>query len=143
MTSFSPWLWLFIVVASTTIAAPLLPAAEHSADSIVILPDKVTLTGARSSHRILAERVTAGRLVGLANGVSWNSDNDHVAVVRNERITPVGNGTAVITAQWEDKIAQCQVEVTGFEEPTPWEFGAMCYLRSRRRDAIRGLVTGH
>ena len=90
----------------------------RAAPGLKILPDKVVLTGSKSSQRVLVFRLENGEVVGDSTALAMlSSSNPAVAAVAPDgTITAVGNGDAVITATCLQQQATAAVHVTGATE---------------------------
>jgi hypothetical protein len=53
--------------------------------------------------------------------ITWKSDDDTIATVNKGVVTPINNGTCVITATCGSQSATCNVTVSGLDEPVEGE----------------------
>lgn len=97
-----------------------------AADSIRIFPQRFELHGPESLQRILVTSVSASakRLPGpIAHDVTIETSDPDVAIVTDNIVHPVGNGSAKIIAKTTDgRIAEAVLEVKNFEHPHAWSF---------------------
>jgi hypothetical protein len=97
----------------------MLLAAGLSAAPLTILPGNVELNGPEARHQLLAEETADGRQEDVTKSVKWTSSNPAVARVDAAGlVTPVGDGTAVITAGG----AKAAVRVSQMKKPFVWSF---------------------
>ena len=98
---------------------------------ISITPRESKLSGRRATQQLIATGKTIdGNVVDLSRSVEWTSSNPHVAVVSAKgRVTPVGDGTAVISVR-NSLSATAAVTVEGMKTAHPVSF---------RRDVIPAL----
>ena len=91
---------------------------------VVLLPQSVQLDGPEATGRLLLQEGTKeniGRHV--ADGVTWTSADPAVVRVEEGRLTPVADGTAVVTATTADgQSASASVEVRDSGQPFDWNF---------------------
>ncbi len=93
--------------------------------SIVVLPAESRLDGPDARQALLIQRVREGVLrEPVADGATWSTSNESVAVVEQGVVTPRGNGMAVLTVSTnEGETASARVEVAGMQRQTPaWSF---------------------
>lgn len=97
-------------------------SAEDS--QVRILPEQVTLTGKQSAHRVLLEKFDGAEAVGsITEGWTLKSEQPEVVTVENFILTPVSDGTAVVTATGPDgQVASMQVTVRDTTVPQVWSF---------------------
>jgi len=93
-----------------------------AADSLIILPSEVELSGPESVHRLLAERVQGGRMAGQADNVVWTSSDEAVVRVQNGVLKPRSSGTATVTARSGSHTASASVVVKDYEKTHRWSF---------------------
>jgi hypothetical protein len=109
---------------SASLCAVLLLVACHcyGADSLVLLPRDVKLTGPEAGQLLLVETVEGGLITGPVHDVTFTSSNDKVAKVVDGRVIPVSNGTATITVSANGQTANSQVTVENFDVAHHWSF---------------------
>lgn len=92
--------------------------------SLTIYPESFSLVGKDSSRQILATGSLEGnKLVDLTGAVEYQVDNPNVVQVQPDgRVTPMGNGTARITAKFGDRVASTTTTVTGCDREQPINF---------------------
>ncbi len=104
------FIWLFSAVC---LAAP----------QLTILPGAVTLATPESRHQLLAELADDATLSDWTRLAKWTSSNPAVATVSLAGlVTPVSDGTAVVTADKDGKRAQSTVTVRNARSPFTWNF---------------------
>jgi hypothetical protein len=93
-----------------------------AADTFVVLPSEVKLTGAEARQALLPA-ITNGSIVTEAlPNVSWTSSNERIAKIVDGRVVPVGNGLTTITASANEQTATVKVVVEKFDEVHQWSF---------------------
>lgn len=97
-------------------------AHAFGAATVVILPEKLQLTGSEAKHRLVVERVRDGHFAGQVGDVQFLSSNEEVVAVEDGVAVARGNGTASITVKSPEGTASIDVTVTGFDEPHQWSF---------------------
>ncbi len=108
----------------------LRPVAAHSQSGPVslrelsILPSSISLTGPRSSQRVVVEGVFEdGHQEDLTSATLLSSSNPQVAVVEKPAfVHPVGDGQATLQAAFEGHQASAKVEVKNSSAPFVWSF---------------------
>ncbi|MBI4908824.1 MAG: DUF1553 domain-containing protein [Acidobacteria bacterium] len=91
--------------------------------SLRVLPAETELATRESRQQLVAEAGSGGFHEDLTNKASWVSSNVKVAAVdATGMVTPVADGTAVITAQASGQSASAKVHVTGMSKPFQWSF---------------------
>lgn len=78
--------------------------------------DSDTLSFTAEGTQTLTATVTPD---GCTDALIWESDNISVAIVSDGVVTPVANGTAIITARCGEYSASCTVSVSGIVESVP------------------------
>jgi hypothetical protein len=93
------------------------------ADSIVIIPEKITLSSTAARQQLVVERVTDKQLIGqITNTIQFTSSDTNVARVENEVVVPVRDGKATIRAKLGRDTAKAEAVVTGVDRPFDWSF---------------------
>jgi hypothetical protein len=101
----------------------LLAGPASAEEEIAILPSAFTLAGPASSQELLVEAASGGRYRGqLTEGVSFETSDPEVVVVRGGRAIPTGNGSARITARAGGRTAIAEVSVEVMDAPFRWSF---------------------
>lgn len=108
--------------AIALIALCLLTPAQGS--ELVLLPANARLDGSRARQRFLAEVRDRGMFVGDRSGeVAYATDRpDVVTVGRDGTVSPVGDGTATLTASAAGMKAEATVTVRNFGRDAEWSF---------------------
>lgn len=93
------------------------------ADSLVILPQDVKLTGPEARQMLIVE-MTDGALAtaNVHEGIVWMSADEKIAKVVDGFAVPVGNGSTEITATVNRHRASIRVAVEEFDMPHLWSF---------------------
>lgn len=100
-----------------------LASLADAADTLMILPREMKLTGPEARQTLLVETVDGTQVTGpVTNGIAFSSDNEAVAKVIEGRVVPTGNGTAKITASVAGQTAHANVTVENFHENHLWSF---------------------
>jgi hypothetical protein len=98
-------------------------ATASAEESATIIPGKITLQGTTARQQLLLERLVDGQMVGqVTEGFSFTSSDPGVARIEGDVIFPVTNGSAVVTAVWNEKKVEAQVTVKGTEKPANVSF---------------------
>jgi hypothetical protein len=94
-----------------------------AAESLVIIPQKFTLTG-QSAHQLLViEKLHDKQFVGqITNDISFVSSDPKVLKIENGVALPVTNGKATIAAKIGKRTAKAEVTVEKMDQPFEWNF---------------------
>ncbi len=106
-------------------------SADESAGKVALLPPTVKLHGHHAKQKLLLERVglsSDSNFVGPVEGdVNWQSSDESVAKIDDGVVIPVSDGTATITATFEQDAtkltSEANVHVSGMKADVDWEFG--------------------
>ena len=113
----------------------LLLANTAAADKqLAVLPASFQLMypGAEQQF-ILERRGLDGNFEGqIVDEVTWTSSDPSIVTVADNRARAVGDGETTIQANWQGKIAETTVKVSGTELDFTWDF--------RRRGGCGGVV---
>ena len=94
-----------------------------AADTLIVLPREVTLTGPEARQTLLVEMAEGPLVTGPAGGaVAFQSENEAVAKVVDRRVVPVGNGSTVIKVSANGQTATAKVTVEKFDVAHQWSF---------------------
>ncbi|HKD38500.1 MAG TPA: S-layer protein, partial [Pirellulales bacterium] len=108
---------------AAAIAAALLSAQLRADDTLVVLPQKVALTSPTARQALVIETRRGNDFLGEAAGnVEWSSSDDKIVTIKDGIATPVGNGTAKITAKIGSQIAAAEVTVSSADRPAEVSF---------------------
>ncbi|MBX6315056.1 MAG: DUF1553 domain-containing protein [Isosphaeraceae bacterium] len=115
MIRFRPW----IALTLWALAPTLVQGGE-----LVLLPGSVTLDGPKVTQRFLVEAREGGRFVGDRTAqATFAIDNPRVATVSSDGIvTPLGDGTATLSATVAGRSVRATVTVKNFGRKEPWSF---------------------
>ncbi len=102
----------------------LFSSVSARGDDVVILPASAALEGPRASQRFLVEARRGSAMVAdLTARATFSIDKANVARVSPDgRVSPVGDGEAVLTARVGDQTATAAVTVKNFRKDEPWSF---------------------
>ncbi|MFN0105654.1 MAG: DUF1549 domain-containing protein [Bryobacteraceae bacterium] len=101
----------------------LFSAVCLAAPQLAILPGTVTLATAESRHQLLAELADGGTQADWTRLAKWTSSNPSVATVSLAGlVTPVADGTAVVTAERNGLRASAAITVRNAKAPFTWSF---------------------
>lgn len=89
---------------------------------VAILPPRVELTHIESRQRLVLQEVDNEFRGEVRDGVTWSSSNEAVVRVVEGVATPVADGKAVITGRQGDRMASCEVTVSGQQAEFTWSF---------------------
>src|SRR5829696_8434025 len=85
-------------VAALIAAAICGPAV--CADSLRLIPDKITLSGPASHQQLVVERVEDKQLVGqITNAVQFTSSDTNIVRVEDGVVIPIRDGKAIVRAK--------------------------------------------
>src|SRR3954468_21046705 len=97
--------------------------SAKGAESLSILPTKISLSGPAARQEILVERFDGAHFVGqLTNGVELTSSDPKVLRIDGNSVLPLTNGTAKILVKADGMSATTDVTVSGMEKPFEWSF---------------------
>ncbi len=97
--------------------------ASELKESVVLLPEKVQLSGKEARHRVSFQKISDGNIVGpVTTEYKLSSSNPSVVTIKGETLIPVSNGQAEITATSGILQSKISVVVTNFEKPHQWSF---------------------
>jgi hypothetical protein len=103
--------------------ARLSSAAAVAAEDLVILPPTFTLTGAAARQPLIIEMRRREDFVGEASGnIEWSSSDPKIVAIKDGVATPLGNGTAKVTAKVGSQTARAEVTVAGNDRPVDVSF---------------------
>lgn len=90
-----------------TITKPIIPVTEITISG----DDSITGIGNTAKLTVEAQPANATQPKADMSNVDWSTSDDTVATVKNGLVTAVGEGTATITATFEDKTATKEITV--------------------------------
>lgn len=95
----------------------------QGAESLVVLPSEITLTGPEASHSLVVEVTDGDSITGsIRSGITWSAQNERVAKVVDGRVIATGNGTTTVAARVDGKTATAKITVANFEQAHEWSF---------------------
>ena len=94
----------------------------YAADTLLVLPQEVKLTGAEARQTVLAALTDGPIVTESVQNVNWSSGDERIARIIDGRVVPVGNGTTTITATANGQAATAKVVVEKFDESHQWSF---------------------
>ena len=111
------------VVSRIVLMLCLTTVSARAADSLIVLPREVKLTGPESRQTLLVE-MADGALVTepVREGVVLQTENEAVAKVVDGRVVPVGNGSTTIKVSANGQTAVTKVVVEKFDVAHQWSF---------------------
>ncbi len=126
------------------------PVASHSAQliSLRLLPEEVVLWGAKATQRVLVlGRYSDGLDRDVTRKSHFSVSDTRVATTdARGRVTALGAGVAVLTAQWEGQVARTEIRVEGSEQSRPFSFardiGGIFTKRGCNSNDCHGSVKG-
>jgi len=90
---------------------------------IVLIPEKVELRGSTAWQGVLVQKLENGRHAGqVTNGFALKSSDENVVRIENDRLIPVGNGRAEISAEIAGQKLASQVRVSEMDQHFQWSF---------------------
>ena len=108
-----------VVMAGLLFTSVQLAAAEE----IAIVPETIQLTGAKSTQRVLVQRVIDGKLRGqVIDGVKFAVLTPGVVEIADNRVVAIGNGSTQIRVTTPSGTATAEVRVAGVDKPFEWSF---------------------
>ncbi|MGI8966274.1 MAG: S-layer protein, partial [Limisphaerales bacterium] len=99
-----------------------LTSSLRAAESLVILPEKFTLSGPAAHQSLVVEKSRDNHFVGQITNAIFTSSNPKIVKIQNGIAIPLANGIAILTAKAGRKIAQAKVAVEQMEKPFEWSF---------------------
>lgn len=95
----------------------------RAADSLLIYPPDITLTGPNASQQLICdEPLQLASPSVLRENVKWSVSDEKVAQIEKGVLIPRGNGSATITASYGTSSASAKVTVEKFTEPAEISF---------------------
>ena len=105
------------------IACCLGSGSSSVAETLTVLPAKVTLSGTKDRQHLLLQWFQDGVSVGpVLKEAEWKSSDESVVRIENGTALPVGNGKATLTVTLDQQTATVPVAVTGTERKHIWNF---------------------
>src|SRR5260221_3437264 len=105
------------------IAVGLSSGALRAADELVVLPQTFALTGSAVRQPLVVEMRRGEDFVGEAGeGIEWSSSDPKIVEIKDGVATPIGNGTAKITAKVGSQTACAEVTVARNDRPVDVSF---------------------
>ncbi|MDB6034139.1 MAG: hypothetical protein JWM16_4477 [Verrucomicrobiales bacterium] len=110
---------LFLLQMGWTLGA----AAAEPANTLKLIPDKISLSGPAAYQQLLIERWDGQHLTGqLTNGIKIRVSDPKVVRVDGNTVLPITNGTAQIVVTVGTQTASAEVEVSGMQKTFEWSF---------------------
>lgn len=108
-----------IVLLTLCLSIPM----ARAADSLVVLPREVKLTGPEARQSLLVEMADGLLVTGpVRDGLSFVSEDERVAKVVEGRVVPTGNGSTTIKVLANGQAATTKVVVEQFDVAHQWSF---------------------
>ncbi|MBC8114401.1 MAG: S-layer protein, partial [Candidatus Saccharimonas sp.] len=93
------------------------------ADSLIVLPREVKLTGPEARQSLLVEMADGPLVTGpVRDGLSFVSEDERVVKVIHGRVVPMGNGSTTIKVSANGQTAATKVVVEKFDVAHQWSF---------------------
>ncbi|WP_010585886.1 DUF1549 and DUF1553 domain-containing protein [Schlesneria paludicola] len=97
--------------------------SAKAADSIVILPAEIRLTGREAFQTVLVEMADGPLAVApVRQGLEWSSANEQIARVIDGRVVPVANGSTTVKVVVNGESAVANVVVDKMDDVYHWNF---------------------
>ena len=94
-----------------------------AADSLIVLPREVKLTGPEARQSLLVEMADGPLVTGpVHDGLLFVSEDERVAKIVAGRVVPVGNGSTTIQVSANGQMATTKVSVEKFDVAHQWSF---------------------
>jgi len=93
-----------------------------ASDPLSILPPVVKLTGPEARQTLLVERFDGSLATEFVRAGRWSSSDEHIAIVVDGQVIPVGNGSATISVSVNGQTASANVVVEKFDGAHRWSF---------------------
>ena len=85
-------------------------------ESLSLTPTNLEFSSDNESAQIVVTaRMRDGKSIDVTRNVDWQVDQESVQVSSHGFLTPVADGTAQLTAQLGDHVAECQIVTAGIE----------------------------
>jgi len=101
----------------------LTAVSARAADTLIVLPREVKLTGPEARQSLLVEMADGPLVTGpVRDGLSFVSEDERVAKVVEGRVVPVGNGSTTVKVSANGQTAATKVVVEKFDVAQQWSF---------------------
>lgn len=98
-------------------------SASEAVEKIILLPEKIQLSGKEARHRLSIQKISGDNIVGPVTAkYTLTSSNPSVVKIKEGTLIPVSNGKATITATSETLQSKSSVVVSGINKPHRWSF---------------------
>jgi hypothetical protein len=105
------------------LTASLTLCAQAHGGSLVIIPERITLSGPAAQQPLVVDRVADKRFIGqVTNTIQFTSSDTDVVRIENGAALPVRDGKATIRAKVGRETAKAEVVVSGMDKPFDWSF---------------------
>ena len=114
----------FLALLLLPLPALLLANTSAAEKQLSILPASFQLMYPGAEQQLILERRGLdGNFEGqIVDEVTWTSSDPSIVTVADNRARAVGDGETTIQANWQGKIAETTVKVSGTELDFTWDF---------------------
>jgi hypothetical protein len=110
-------------ICSLAIAASGWLTAQTRAESIRILPEKITLNGATAQQQVIVQRFSDGLTrEQISEGLEWTVEPSSIAQIKNGILSPQGNGKATLRVVHGGNQHEIELEVRDYGQAEDWSF---------------------
>ena len=101
----------------------LLATVAPAADSLLLLPREISLTGPEARQSLLVEKSDGTHFTGqLTNAIAFTTSDPKIARIDGSTVIPVANGSATISATISGQTISAPVTVARMDAPFAWSF---------------------
>ncbi|PQO40530.1 DUF1553 domain-containing protein [Bremerella cremea] len=126
MTTPRPFFVLALLAATYTLVSTAARGAEDA--GIELLPKNVLLDSPFAEQLLIVQSTRGDELGTQVRGdLKWSSSDENVVTVEEGRLSPIADGEATVTAEWNGQKAVTSVKVKGLKE---------FHVRSFRNDVL-------
>lgn len=126
MTTPRPFFVLALLAATYTLVSTAARGAENA--GIELLPKNVLLDSPFAEQLLIVQSTRVDELGTQVRGdLKWSSSDENVVTVEEGRLSPIADGEATVTAEWNGQKAVTSVKVKGLKE---------VHVRSFRNDVL-------
>lgn len=105
------------------LAFVVLGGLASAAETLVVLPNEIPLTGPQARQRLIVEMADGTLITGpVSEGIKFASDNEAVATIVNGQVVPKGDGQTTVTITARGMSATARVTVKEFGKAHSWSF---------------------
>ncbi len=97
--------------------------ATFAADSLLLLPREISLTGPEARQSLLVEKSDGTHFTGqITNAITFSTSDPKIARLDGATVIPVANGSATIRATVNGQTLSAPVTVARMDTPFAWSF---------------------